>query len=81
MGGAGASNELIIRGFAVDVGVVEVVTKGEDDKRAQETCSLKNSGDFFRKIVVLDGNQKLWTDQDGISYVGVIPFLLDKALL
>ena len=106
-------NELIIRGFAVDVGVVEVVTKGEDGKRAQvqyeidfivntgsqkiyiqsalnvdtdekktqETCSLKNSGDFFRKIVVLDGNQKPWTDEDGISYVGVIPFLLDKALL
>ena len=106
-------NELIIRGFAVDVGVVEVVTKGEDGKRAQvqyeidfivntgsqkiyiqsalnvdtdekkaqETCSLKNSGDFFRKIVVLDGSQKLWTDDDGISYVGVIPFLLDKNLL
>lgn len=106
-------NELITRGYAVDVGVVEVVTKGEDgktaqvqyeidfivytgtqkiyiqsalnvdtdEKKTQETCSLKNSGDFFRKIVVLDGNQKLWTDEDGISYVGVIPFLLDKTLL
>ena len=106
-------NELITRGYAVDVGVVEVVTKGEDgkttqvqheidfvvntgsqkiyiqsalnvdtdEKKDQETCSLKNSGDFFRKIVVLDGNQKLWTDEDGISYVGVIPFLLDKTLL
>ena len=52
-----------------------------DEKKDQETCSLKNSGDFFRKIVVLDGNQKLWTDEDGISYVGVIPFLLDKTLL
>ena len=31
--------------------------------------------------IVLDGNQKLWTDEDGISYVGVIPFLLDKTLL
>ena len=106
-------NEHITRGYAVDVGVVEVVTKGEDgkttqvqheidfvvntgsqkiynqsalnvdtdEKKDQETCSLKNSGDFFRKIVVLDGNQKLWTDEDGISYVGVIPFLLDKTLL
>ena len=106
-------NELIIRGYAVDVGVVEVTTKGEDgktaqvqyeidfivnsgsqkiyiqsalnvdtdEKKTQETCSLKNSGDFFRKIVVLDGNQKLWMDEDGISYVGVIPFLLDKTLL
>ena len=25
-----------------------------------------------------DGNQKLWTDDDGISYVGVIPFLIDE---
>lgn len=106
-------NELIIRGFAVDVGVVEVTTKEEDgktaqmqyeidfivntgsqkiyiqsalnvdtdEKKTQETCSLKNSGDFFRKIVVLDGNQKQWMDEDGISYVGVIPFLLDKTLL
>lgn len=34
-----------------------------------------------RKIVVLDGNQKLWTDDDGISYVGVIPFLIDENIL
>ena len=51
------------------------------EKKDQETCSLKNSGDFFRKIVVLDGNQKLWTDDDGISYVGVIPFLIDENIL
>ena len=45
-------------------------------KRNQETFSLKNSGDFFRKIVIVDGNTKPWTDDDGIMYVGVIPFLL-----
>ena len=48
-------------------------------KRNQETFSLKNSGDFFRKIVILDGNVKAWTDEDGIMYVGVIPFLLEEA--
>lgn len=48
------------------------------EKRNQETFSLKNSGDFFRKIVILDGNAKTWTDEDGIIYVGVIPFLLDE---
>ena len=106
-------NELILRGYAVDVGVVELTTKNENgkpvqsqyeidfivntgrqkiyiqsalnidtpEKKDQETCSLKNSGDFFRKIVVLDGNQKLWTDDDGISYVGVIPFLIDENIL
>jgi len=48
-------------------------------KKYQETFSLKNSGDFFRKIVILDGNAKPWTDEDGIMYVGVIPFLLEEA--
>ena len=51
------------------------------DKQSQETFSLKNSGDFFRKIVIVDGNTKQWTDEDGIMYVGVIPFLLEDATL
>ena len=45
----------------------------------KETFSLKNSGDFFRKIVILDGNAKARTDEDGVMYVGVIPFLLEEA--
>lgn len=52
-----------------------------EDKKNQETFSLKNSGDFFRKIVILDGNVKVWTDSDGITYTGVIPFLLDESIL
>ena len=51
-----------------------------DEKRNQETFSLKNSGDFFRKMVIVDGNAKPWTDEDGITYMGVIPFLLDDSL-
>jgi hypothetical protein len=47
-----------------------------ETKKNQETFSLKNSGDFFRKIVIIDGNAKAWTDEDGIKYVGVVPFLL-----
>ena len=50
-----------------------------NEKQSQETFSLKNSGDFFRKIVIVDGNTKQWIDEDGIMYVGVIPFLLDEA--
>ena len=49
-----------------------------ETKKSQETFSLKNSGDFFRKIVIIDGNAKPWTDEDGIMYVGVIPFLLEE---
>ncbi len=51
------------------------------EKKNQETFSLKNSGDFFKKMVILDGNSKLWTDDDGIMYVGVIPFLLEESIL
>ena len=50
-----------------------------ETKRSQETFSLRNSGDFFRKIVIVDGNAKPWTDEDGIMYMGVIPFLLEEA--
>lgn len=105
-------NELIRRGYSVDVGIVEVtrVIDGKrkqsqyeidfvvnignskvyiqsalnvdtPEKKAQETFSLRNTGDFFRKIVVLDGSRKLWTDEDGVMYMGVIPFLLDDVLV
>ena len=49
-----------------------------EEKQSQETFSLKKSGDFFRKIVILDGSAKPWTDEDGIMYVGVIPFLMEE---
>ena len=52
-----------------------------DAKKEQETFSLKNSGDFFRKIVIIDGNAKAWIDEDGIMYVGIIPFLLEEVSL
>lgn len=100
-------NELVMRGYSVDVGVVEL-TRTVDGKRSksqyeidfvvnvgntkvyiqsalhvdtpekkdQETMSLRNTGDFFRKIVVLDGNSKSWVDDDGVMYIGVINFLL-----
>lgn len=46
------------------------------EKLAQETFSLKKSGDFFKKIVILDGNSRKWEDENGITFIGVIPFLL-----
>ncbi len=104
-------NELIRRGYSVDVGIVEhvrivegqrkfsqheidfVVNIGNNkvyiqsalnvdtpEKREQETFSLRNTGDFFRKLVVLDGSQKPWSDEDGVLYVGVIPFLSEDIL-
>ena len=52
-----------------------------EEKQNQETFSLKNSGDLFRKIVIVDGNTKQWTDENGIVYIGVIPFLLGESSL
>lgn len=102
-------NELISRGYSVDVGVVQVSTTingvqkksnleidfivnqgfnkiyiqsafsiDDPEKKNQETKSLLNSGDFFKKIVVVGGNQKRYQDENGITIIGVIPFLLEK---
>ena len=101
-------NELIRRGYSVDVGIVEitqtiegikhqsqyeidfVVNMGNNkvyiqsalnvdtpEKKVQETMSLRNTGDFYRRIVIVDGNRKPWIDE-GITYIGVIPYLLDN---
>lgn len=102
-------NELLIRGYSVDVGMVEIsvddgnkiqtrqheidfiVNTGttkiyiqsafsieNEQKKQTEILPLIKTDDFFRKIVVTDGNEKLWTDEKGISYVGIIQFLLNK---
>ena len=60
--------------------LADYVRERTTEKKAQETFSLRNTGDFCRKIVVLDGSRKLWTDEDGVMYVGVIPFLLDNVI-
>ena len=105
-------NELIRRGYSVDVGVVEVqkmkegkrqqnqyeidfiINDGSEkiyiqsalnvdskEKKEQEIFSLRHTKDSFRKIVVLDGNALPWLDEEGITYIGVIPFLLSSKLI
>lgn len=105
-------NELVRRGYSVDVGVVEIqkMVDGKrqqsqyeidfivnmdgdkiyiqsalnidtETKRNQETFSLRHTKDSFRKIVILDGNMLPWTDDEGITYMGVIPFLLSSQLI
>lgn len=51
------------------------------EKRAQETFSLHHTSDSFRKMVILDGNSRYRVDEDGVAYIGVIPFLLQADLL
>ncbi len=50
----------------------------DEDKHQQEILPLLKSGDSFRKLVVTGGNRKMYIDENGISYVGIIPFLLEE---
>ncbi len=71
--------------FIVNTGASKVYIQSawnlnSDEKSRQEKQPLMHTGDFFRKIVVIGGNEKLWTDDDGITYIGIIPFLLEDVL-
>lgn len=46
-----------------------------------EKRSLKKTGDYFRKIIVKGGNERMTEDEDGVVTVGVIPFLLDREIV
>ena len=72
--------------FVVNVGTRKIYVQSafaipDEAKRKQETASFMRSGDFFRKIVVVSGFKPPQHDENGIVYVGVIPFLLDPAIL
>lgn len=53
----------------------------DPEKRERELLPLLKTGDFFRKIVVTGGFEKPWMDEKGILRVGLVPFLLDPAIL
>lgn len=47
-------------------------------KREQETFSLRHINDNFRKVVITgDPYEKPWLDDHGITFMGIMPFLLD----
>ncbi len=100
-------NELLGRGYFVDVGVVEVV-EHNDGRQMKKQCEidfvvnrgskkyyiqsalsvsdpskletelrpLKNTRDFFKKIIVSKTAMKPWTDEEGILHLGLYEFLL-----
>jgi predicted AAA+ superfamily ATPase len=61
--------------------IQSALTISPDGKLEQETASLRRTGDFFRKIVVVGGSQQPRLDEEGILYVGVVPFLVDTSIL
>lgn len=98
-------NELLLRGYNVDVGVVEIREMSQrkqlevdfvcnqgnkryyvqvalnldtQEKTQQESKSLNNIGDSFKKIIVVKDNIKLWRNEDGILIIGIQEFLLNK---
>ena len=103
-------NELISRGFSVDVGVVEynhtnaegkklrsqlevdfvvnktnmryyiqsALTIADEEKRQQEINSLTRIDDSYTKIVVVRDDILPWTDNNGVQYINIEDFLLDK---
>ncbi len=105
-------NELLCRGYSVDVGVVEIVERNEGKKTKKqceidfvvnvgakkyyiqsalnvsksskiehELIALKNTKDFFKKIIVSKTQMKAWTDEDGILHLGLYEFLLNESSL
>ncbi|MEI2462308.1 ATP-binding protein [Mycoplasmopsis felis] len=52
-----------------------------EQKREQETLSLRKINDSFKKIVVLKDNIIPYHDDNGIYYVGLIQFLLDESVM
>ena len=98
-------NELLTRGYNVDIGVLEIREKAirkqvevdfvcnlgskkyyiqsslnldTDEKIKQETKSLNNIGDSFKKIIIVKDNIKLWRNEEGIVIMGIQEFLLNK---
>ena len=106
-------NELISRGFSVDVGVVEynhtnaegkklrsqlevdfvvnktnmryyiqsALTIADEEKRQQEINSLTRIDDSYTKIVVVRDDILPWTDNNGVQYINIEDFLLDRVNL
>ena len=103
-------NELKVRGYSVDVGIVNVydydrkgkrilknyevdfiASKGNNkyyiqsafsieniSKLKQETNSLNNIRDSFKKIIIVRNNIKPRKDENGITTIGIYNFLLDE---
>lgn len=102
-------NELLIRGYNVDVGIIGaygtdasgnrvhkqlevdfVVNHGSqryyiqvaydmssEEKQKQEFGSLRNIADSFKKIIIVNGTQKPWRNDEGFVIMGMKYFLLN----
>ena len=49
-----------------------------EEKRNQELQSFRRINDCFRKIVIVADDIAAYTDNEGVTYVGLFQFLLNK---
>lgn len=61
--------------------IQSTLTVGEEEKRLQEVRPYARIPDSFKKIVVVKDNIIPWHDENGVLYVGIERFLLDKAAI
>lgn len=58
--------------------IQSALTISDPEKKAQEIEPLKRIPDSFSKIVVVNDYLTPWTDNNGITYIGIENFLLDE---
>lgn len=58
--------------------IQSALSAGEPSKLETELRPLKNTKDFFKKIIVTKTAMKPWTDEDGILHLGLYEFLLNE---
>ena len=50
----------------------------DEEKRRQESASLLRIKDSFKKIIVVKDDITPWTDNNGITTIGLFDFLLEN---
>lgn len=69
--------------FVVNVGskkyyIQSALSVSDPTKMDTELRPLKNTNDFFKRIIISKTSQKPWTDEDGILHLGLYEFLLNE---
>ncbi len=61
--------------------IQSALSVSDPEKMATELRPLKNTNDFFKKIIISKTSQKPWIDDCGIVHIGLIDFLLNENAL
>ena len=61
--------------------IQSALTIADKEKRQQEINSLTRIDDSYTKIVVVRDDILPWTDNNGVQYINIEDFLLDRVNL